>query len=73
MAQLPPNRRKAALAASATAILAAALLLFSESHGGGGANSMGQFALGAIVGVALVFAIFFFLKRRSGPSSGDKP
>jgi hypothetical protein len=73
MAQLPSNRRKAALAASATAILASAMMLFSETHGGGGVNSWGQFVLGAIVGLALVAAIFFFLKGRSGPRSGDKP
>jgi hypothetical protein len=73
MAELPPHKRKAVLAASATAILAAALLLLSESHGGGGVNSWGQFALGAVVGLALVAAIYFFLIRRPGPKSGDKP
>jgi hypothetical protein len=73
MAQLPPHRRKAVVIASSTAVLASGLLLLNESHGGGGVNSMGQFALGALVGIAVGGAIFFFLKSRSGPRPGDKP
>ena len=73
MAQLPPHRRKAVVIASTTAILASGLLLLNESHGGGGVNSWCEFAMGAFVGLALVAAIFFFLKSRSGPRSGDKP
>jgi len=72
MAQLPPHRRKAVVIASSTAVLASGLLLLNESHGGG-VNSMGQFALGAVVGIAVGGAIFFFLKSRSGPRPGDKP
>ena len=73
MAQLPPARRKAVLAASASVVLAGALLVFTEARGWGGADSWGQFVLGAVVGIALVLAIAYFIKRRSGPRSGDKP
>jgi hypothetical protein len=73
MAQLPPYRRKAVLAASATAVLASAVLLLSESHGGGGVQSWGQFALGLVIGLALVFGVAAFIKFRSGPKPGGEP
>jgi len=73
MAQLPSNRRRAVLAASATVLLCGAVVVFSESRGGGGPQSWGQFALGVVIGLALVLAIVAFIKFRSGPKSGNKP